>query len=164
MLLGISNFSISQTDLHSINKSHKPEVKVYDSFEDFSKNHLKPPSENGKIRVVNFWATWCKPCVKELPHILALANSNSNIELLLVSLDMKKDLDKKLKTFLIKNDIRHEVVLLADNDANSWVSKIDQSWEGSIPATLFISFNSKKFFEQEFESFDELKEIIGELH
>jgi thiol-disulfide isomerase/thioredoxin len=98
------------------------------------------PGAPDSIVVVNFWATWCKPCLEEMPEIL-MAHSHiekAKIRFLLVSLDFAKDREKKLLPFLEKQKWPIPVVLLAETDYNSWIPKVDATWEGNIPATLIV--------------------------
>lgn len=99
---------------------------------------------NDTVYVLNFWATWCVPCVKELPAIdsFALAHKNEKIKVLLVSLDFKDELDKKVDPFLKKYDYKAECVLLDEVNGNDFIDKIDKRWTGSIPAT-YITFNKR---------------------
>lgn len=134
------------------------EVVVYEKFEDFEKNVIK---ENDTTYVINFWATWCAPCIRELPYFEKLHIENKNVKVILVSLDSKKDLETKLIPFIKKKKFTSTVVLLSDKDYNSWLSKIDENWSGAIPATLLIHQNIKLFAEQDFESFAELNDYIN---
>ena len=131
---------------------------VYSSFADFEKNVIK---NDENVYVINFWATWCAPCVKELPFFEKLHQENKNVKVILVSLDSRKDLEKKLIPFIKRKKISADVILLSDKDYNSWLDKIDKSWSGSIPATLLIRGNQKLFVEREFESFIELNYYIN---
>lgn len=142
---------ISQTTI-----AQKP--LVFDKFDDFEKAILK---NDDKIYVINFWATWCAPCVKELPYFEKLNLENKNVQVILVSLDSQKDLEKKLIPFIQKKKITADVILLGDKDYNTWLNKIDQSWSGSIPATLLIGGSQKLFAEHEFESYTELNDYIN---
>lgn len=103
--------------------------------------------------VVNFWATWCVPCVEEMPHFEKLGEEykDDNVKVLLVSLDMPKMVESKLLPFIKDKDIKNEVVLLRDPDANSWISKISPSWSGAIPATVIYKKDKKSFYEQSFD-------------
>lgn len=118
--------------------------------------------------IINFWATWCKPCVKELPSFDSLyLNSNKrNLKILLVSLDFKEDIEKKLNPFLLKNKIKHECVVLDEINGNDFINKIDEKWTGAIPATL-IKLNKKRVFIEKpicLKSLNTyLSEIFGQL-
>ena len=115
-----------------------------------------------KTLVINFWATWCMPCVKELPYFEeATAEYNgSDVEVILVSLDFPDDLEKKVIPFVEKKALQSRVVLLNDPDANSWIDKVSPEWSGAIPATLVRKGTKEAFYEQSFHSFEELDQII----
>jgi len=110
--------------------------------------------------VINFWATWCGPCVKELPYFeeLNALYDGQPFKQILVSLDDPKKLESKVMPFLVKNNIQSKVVLLADGKANSWIDKVDPNWSGAIPITLILKGDKRKFYEQEFHSTFELEE------
>jgi len=114
--------------------------------------------------IFNFWATWCAPCVKELPHFekLASVNKDKKIKLILVSLDFKRQFESKLVPFITENKIQSEVLLLDEPDHNQWIDKVDPSWNGSIPATLIIDTKNKEkhFYEREF-TYEELIKIVN---
>jgi len=97
--------------------------------------------------VINFWATWCKPCVAELPSFDSLAKINK-VKVLLVSLDFKEDLEKKVNPFLKSHNIKMECVLLDEINGNDFIDKIDKSWTGAIPATLIKNKDHRVFIEK----------------
>lgn len=103
--------------------------------------------------VVNFWATWCKPCVAELPYFEALArDSASTIRVLLVSLDDVDANVSKVAPFVKKRITTAEVVLLDETNPNAWIDQIDPTWSGAIPATLVVNTarGQRTFHEGEF--------------
>ena len=116
---------------------------------------LKPllEKQDNKIYVVNFWATWCAPCVKELPYFekIGAEYKSKNVEVLLVSLDFPKQVSTKLIPFINKNNIQSEVVLLDDFNEDIWIKAIDATWSGALPATLIYHKNKRKFYEQTFD-------------
>lgn len=116
------------------------------------------------VYVVNFWATWCKPCIEELPAFDKFHRSvqGKPIKVLLVSLDDPKELKSKVEVFVRKKGLRPEVVLLDEAKPHEWIDKVDESWSGAIPATLLIDASSGRrlFLEQDF-TFDELSETVG---
>ena len=108
--------------------------------------------KNDTTYVVNFWATWCLPCVEELPYFEALQTKykNQKVKVILVSLDMSKQIESRLIPFLIKKKIQSQVLVLNDVDANAWIEQVDQSWSGAIPATAIYNKNKSKFHERSF--------------
>lgn len=133
-------------------------VVVFDNYAALEKAVL---NDDKTIYVVNFWATWCAPCVKELPHFEQLNSENKKVKVVLVSLDFKDQYESKLLPFLKKKSIASEVVLLTDKDYNAWLPQVDKDWSGSIPATLIIKNGKKVFAEKMFSSYEELNEYVN---
>ncbi len=125
---------------------------------------LKPllHQQDDKTYIVNFWATWCKPCIEELPAFektFAEQKSN-NIEMILVSLDMPSMWEKRLVPFVKEKKLRGQVVILDDPKMNDWIPQIDKDWEGGIPATLIYNKGKRAFYPHGF-TYDELnKELL----
>ena len=96
---------------------------------------------NDTLYVVNFWATWCAPCVKELPQFEALRQhyATKKLNVLLVSLDDKKILTTKVNPFVRNRKIRSRVVLLDESDLNTWVDKLAPEWSSALPMTLILN-------------------------
>jgi thiol-disulfide isomerase/thioredoxin len=117
-------------------------------------DQLNERIEKGKdsIYVVNFWATWCAPCIKELPHFekLNAAFKSDKVAVLLVSVDFKSKLNSAVIPFVKRKNIKSQVFLLNESDPQQYIDRIDKSWSGSIPATLFIKGDKRKFIESEF--------------
>lgn len=125
---------------------------------------LKPLLElnNDTTYVINFWATWCLPCVKELPYFIQLDSvfHDEAFRLVLVSLDFKKDYLRKLQPFVRDRGLQEHVIVLEDNRSDYWINDIDRSWGGSIPATLVYKGKKRAFFERTFHHVNELSDIV----
>ncbi|MDJ0644979.1 MAG: TlpA disulfide reductase family protein [Flavobacteriaceae bacterium] len=139
-----------------VNKSIK--VVDFEGLEPFLR------ANDDKTYVVNFWATWCKPCVKELPYFQELddAYEDENLKILLVSLDFPEKLNDKLIPFIEKYQLQQEVILLDAPNENEWIPKVDSSWSGAIPATLIFTKSKHAFYEQSFtkeQLFDEVEKF-----
>ena len=135
-------------------------VAVFDRYSDLEKAVL---NDENTTYVVNFWATWCAPCVKELPYFEQLNSENKNIKVVLISLDFKNQYETKLLPFLKKKAIKSETVLLTDKDYNAWLPAVDKDWSGSIPATLVIKNGKKVFVEKMFSSYEELNQYVNSI-
>lgn len=133
-------------------------VRIFENYTTLEKEIL---SDKNTIYVVNFWATWCAPCVKELPHFENLNSQNRKVKVVLVSLDFKKQYESTLLPFLKRKNIQSEVVLLTDKDYNSWLPLVDKDWSGSIPATLIFKDGKKVFAERSFSNDQELDEFVN---
>lgn len=105
--------------------------------------------------IVNFWATWCVPCIKELPDFDSINTTykNSKVKVLLVSMDFKEDLKSRLIPFIASKKVKSEVILLDEVNGNYFIPKISEQWSGALPATLIIN-NQKQinhFFEKKLD-------------
>lgn len=118
--------------------------------------------QKNKTVLVNFWATWCGPCIEEMPILMEMLEAhkdNSLFKMLLVSLDSKKNMDK-LSAFLEKHKIEAEVVLLDDNKRmNKWIPFFDAGWQGNLPATIVYVSGEKVAFFDKAVSRDDLRNL-----
>lgn len=98
-------------------------------------------AEHEKIQIINFWATWCGPCVKELPVFEKITSERRpDVKVILVSLDLDLDPNpEKVYRFIGHKNIQSEVLLLNEPDPNSWINKIEPQWSGALPATVIIN-------------------------
>ncbi len=122
-------------------------------------------TEKSSVLIVNFWATWCKPCLEELPAFETISKKYrlKEVKVLLVSLDFEKD-KMKLEKFVKTKKISPEVILLNEPDYDTWISKINDDWSGAIPATLIISTKSgKKAFYETGMTASKLEEEISKF-
>jgi thiol-disulfide isomerase/thioredoxin len=117
-----------------------------------------------KILVINFWATWCAPCVKEIPLFETFqANNKETVVVKLFSLDYADKVDK-VNAFVKRKQLKCEVFLLDEIDGNSWIDKVDPTWGGAIPATIIINPKTghRKFIEKELKDGD-LERLVNEI-
>lgn len=148
-LIGISLFVL--------NALHSQTIKVYPTYDEFQTDIMN--IQDDRIQVVNFWATWCGPCVAELPFFEEL---NAQLDpkthqIVLVTIDWGTNLERKVKPFIEKKGLKSKIVLLDDPKTNDWIDRVDPSWSGAIPITLFLTKEKKQFYEKEYHSFEELK-------
>lgn len=154
-LLFLSGIGFSNAEGQDI-----PKWKIGD-LEAYIRNSNKPA-------VVNFWATFCKPCIAEIPHFQKLVRQyeKDSVQLLLVSLDMEEMYPAKIKAFANKFKFTAPIVFLDETNADVFCPRVDEKWSGAIPASLFINNKTgyRKFFEEEMseQKFEaELKTLIG---
>lgn len=140
-------------------KINAQEVKVI-KYEELFQMVNQPTDQ---LIAVNFWATWCGPCVEEMPHFVEVSEQykeNLNFKILFVSMDRVKQLEK-VKQFINDYKINAEVVLLDDNKRmNEWIPAIDKSWSGNIPVTVFYQNGEKVHFVGQDMSKNELEQNV----
>lgn len=103
-------------------------------------------ADNDTIYVLNFWATWCGPCVAELPAFEKLNKkyASKKVKIVLISTDFKRNVESKVKPFVKRKNLRSQVVFMNESDPNVWVNLVSPEWSGSIPATLILSKRKNK--------------------
>lgn len=141
----------------ALNESAKLPFPVYDY------KGLEPVLNrlDDKTYIVNFWATWCKPCLEEMPSFQKTFEEQkpNGVELILVSLDMPSMWEKRLVPYVEKKSLKGEIVILDDPKMNEWIPKIAEDWGGGIPATLIYNKDKRAFYERGF-TYDELNTEI----
>ena len=127
---------------------------VYD-YETFAP--LLSPTDD-KVYVINFWATWCKPCVEELPYFQQLheAYNKQGVEFVFVSLDFPRQIDSKYYPFLEERQLKGHQIALLDTRSSTWVDKVHPAWSGAIPATLYIQGDRTAFHEGSYADYEQL--------
>ena len=133
------------------------EIQVFD----FQAFEPMLTSDTDTTYIINFMASWCPPCLKELPAFEEIKQKykDEKFRMLFVSFDFPEDIEKSLIPVIKKFKISSEVIVLDEPDANSWINKVSQDWSGSIPATLVFNSQSRSFYEQSF-TFDEIDSIV----
>lgn len=128
------------------------------NFDEFEPNLRKA---NDTTYVINFWATWCKPCVDELPAFEELNRNYADkpVKVLLVSLDFARNLESRVIPFVANNNLKSDIILLNDPKSHQWIDKVNPEWSGSIPATIIYNRNKRTFYERAFH-YNELEAAL----
>ena len=118
--------------------------------------------DDGATYIVNFWATWCAPCVKEMPYFEQISSEygTDEVQVILVSLDMPKMWESHLVPFIEERNLKSQVVVLDDPKQNTWIPLVDESWSGAIPATLIYNKDKRRFYEEPF-TYEKLKQVLS---
>lgn len=138
------------------------QIPIYKTFDEVE---YVFEQKNDTTYVVNFWATWCKPCVEELPYFEQIQEQykDEKVQVVLVSLDFKKQLERKLKPFLEERKLQSRVVVLTDGKYNNWIDRVDEEWSGAIPVTVVYNANTREFIGDQFADFEELEELVKRI-
>jgi thiol-disulfide isomerase/thioredoxin len=138
-------------------QSRHVEVIKFSQFQSFL------DKQNDTLYVMNFWATWCKPCVEELPYFDDIDQNfkDSKVKVILVSLDFSDELETRLIPFIRNKEITSKVILLDESNPNTFIDKVSPEWSGAIPATFMFKGKESAFYERSF-TYPELESIINQ--
>lgn len=113
--------------------------------------------------VVNFWATWCAPCLEEIPYMQRLT-AEKGVAFYLVNLDNRRNFDDKLKDFVKSRDFKAVHFWLNETNADYFCPIVDEGWSGSIPASLFIHKEKQiRIFREEKIEEKDLEELLNSI-
>ncbi|MCF8331565.1 MAG: TlpA family protein disulfide reductase [Bacteroidales bacterium] len=143
--------------LFSVINSKAQDIKTV-NFDDIETVFYKT---DDTVRVINFWATWCIPCVEEMPYFTKAEQqySDKKVKFIYVSLDFPRYLETKVIPFVKKHNMNGRLFLLDDPDANQWISQVDSRWSGALPATV-VYRREQKTFKEGGITYKELNEFI----
>lgn len=120
-------------------------------------------ADNDTLYVLNFWATWCAPCVAELPAFEKLHEqyADKNVKVVLISNDFKRRVENGLKPFVYERKLKSQVMFMDEPTPNTWLFMVNKDWSGIIPATLIVSKRRgvEVFFEKPLE-YEELEQLV----
>lgn len=159
-------FSCNQTKAIKEENITETKKQIAPVLTDYTQLFSKFSSESEKIYVVNYWATWCKPCIEELPHFMEVNKAfskNVNFEMILVSLDKADARETDVLPFIEKNNITTDVFILSDNKRmTQWIPLVNERWSGAIPATAIYKNGKQVAFKEGQLSKNELTELINQ--
>ena len=137
-------------------------IEVLDQFEELQSII---DAQGNDVLVLNFWSTYCPPCIKELPLFKRVESEyqDKKVRVLLISLDNVKQLDSRVYPFVRKNKIKQEIMVLKDQNYSKWTDDIDESWYGALPATLIIKGEKRHFRFGSYETYDDLKMDVEKM-
>lgn len=119
------------------------EVKPLKSTQELDelKNSLK-----GKVVLINFWATWCKPCVKEFPELVKLYKDykDKDFRLVFISADVPEEIESKVVPFLKSQNVDFVSFYNNFDKPEELINYIDKNWEGAIPSTYIYDREGNK--------------------
>jgi thiol-disulfide isomerase/thioredoxin len=135
----------------AVNSQKIAKWKIEDVVKSFS-------AYNDTVYVVNFWATFCKPCIAEIPDFIRLVEKykNKKVKLLLVSLDLPAYYPARIAAFAKKNNYKTTIAWLNETDADRFCPMIDEKWSGAIPATIIVNNKTgyRNFFDDQISAAD----------
>lgn len=96
-------------------------------------------SDTAAVKVVNVWATWCAPCVREFPPFLSLKQKmeHESVEMIFVSADFASERDSAIR-FLASQGVDFKTYWMR-GDTNEFINNLSESWSGALPATFVFN-------------------------
>lgn len=106
-------------------------------------------NDSGKFRLVNFWATWCAPCVAEFDDFVTVNRMyrHRDFELVTVSVN-RPDEEKSVLEFLTKKQASNRNLIFASADRELLINAFDPDWQGEVPYTVLINPEGKIIFSE----------------
>ena len=106
-------------------------------------------NDSGKFRLVNFWATWCAPCVAEFSEFVTIncMYRHRDFELVTVSLN-EPDEENSVLDFLKKEQASNPNLIFASTDRDPLINAFDPNWSGAVPYTVLISPEGKIIYSE----------------
>ncbi len=116
------------------------------------------------LTVVNFWATWCVPCVEEFPAFVKLdrALDDRGVDVMFISTDFPNE-KEKVVAFLAEHGVTGTSYLKPGDNTTEFVNNFNEDWSGAVPATfIYDDTGTLLAFWEGKASYEELKERVTE--
>ena len=125
-------------------------------------------NSNGRVTLVNFWATWCTPCIRELPALARLREKfgNSGLNVILISANEPEE-RPEVFSLLRKKGITFTTYMKKSTDDATFMAAVDPAWSGALPATWIYGPGGKRLRvisgERTYEEWEEIvKSFLSE--
>jgi thiol-disulfide isomerase/thioredoxin len=152
-----SNHKKSEKQLNFIDSPSNVPIINFNQYQTLFQN-----PNNDSLLIVNFWATWCKPCVEEMPSFEQIQSKYNirKVKVIFLSQDFTREIER-VRKFISDKKIKSCVYLLNAGNPNDWIDKVDSSWSGAIPVTVFYRNGKKVYFHEGQLSYSELEQLIN---
>ena len=121
---------------------------------------------NGKILLLNIWATWCAPCVAEFPDLVKLSQTynTAEVEVVAISADYADEVDSKIIPFLKKMNVPFRVYVAQFEHQEDFINAVNRSWSGALPVLLiYDSHGKERFFHVGQQSYNDFKKEVDKI-
>ena len=101
---------------------------------------------NGKVLLLNVWATWCKPCIEEFPDLIRLHRTyrDSAVDIVAISVDYPDEVDSKILPFLDSLNVSFKVFVADLQKQEDLINALNPSWSGAVPATFVYDAHGQR--------------------
>ena len=109
-------------------------------------------NKSGKFRLVNFWATWCGPCLAEFPELTRVNRMYRHREFEFVTVAANfPDEKRKVLDLLQKQQASNKNYIFGENDKYKMMGAFDPNWDGGLPYTVLISPTGQILYQKQGE-------------
>lgn len=146
ILFLFTDYTLAQTSIFTIREK---EIKAIIS------------NREGKLLLVNIWATWCVPCREEFPDLVKIYSKyKDKVDVVGISVDYPDEVNSKILPFIKKNQGNFPMYVNGIRSSDVFIDLFDKDWNGAIPATFIYDKNGKQvkrlFGKEDFNYFDKL--------